>query len=81
MRRTARYTSDQPPISGFAVIPRSSAAVIVPLTFTEPPVSSGQSGVPMGPLPKLEQKKTMTPPATCSLPKWIWDYKTLTKPE
>jgi hypothetical protein len=49
------------------------AAVIVPVTV--PPLA-GHAGVPAGPLLRFVQKNTITPPATCTLPKWICDCVT-----
>src|SRR5437660_429745 len=51
------------------------AGAIVPVTVAAaPPVGTGQVWVPGEPLLRFVQKKTITPPGTCLLPKWIWDW-------
>src|SRR5262245_24525190 len=59
----------------WGVGPMTSAAVIVPVTTAG--LLVGQAWVPAGPLPRLLQKKTLTPPVVAFAPRWMWDWVTV----
>ena len=68
MLETSAWTSalKLPTVTFCAVGPITLDAVSVPVTV---PLGTGQVDVPTGGFGRFEQKNTMIPPGTCSLPK------------